>query len=210
MSKKYKNGLILIVILIVLVTIIGVSKVFFKKENSKKPENKTSIISNITDFGYTLDDRDTKYMKDTWKELEKILKEKEIDYDKYAESLAKLFIIDLYTLNNKINKYDVGSLEYILSDKQEMFKTKVMDTIYNDLIDNTYNDRVQELPEITNIEIINNEKTEITLNDQKIPSYKITMKYEYEKDLKYDKEGTVYLVQEDNKLAVAQYKPTIE
>ena len=91
-----------------------------------------------------------------------------------------------------------------------MFKTKVMDTIYNDLIDNTYNDRVQELPEITNIEIINNEKTEITLNDQKIPSYKITMKYEYEKDLKYDKEGTVYLVQEDNKLAVAQYKPTIE
>lgn len=210
MSKKYKNGLILIVILIVLVTIIGVSKVFFKKENSKKPENKTSIISNITDFGYTLDDRDTKYMKDTWKELEKILKEKEIDYDKYAESLAKLFIIDLYTLNNKINKYDVGSLEYILSDKQEMFKTKVMDTIYNDLIDNTYNDRVQELPEITNIEIINNEKTEITLNDQKIQSYKITMKYEYEKDLKYDKEGTVYLVQEDNKLAVAQYKPTIE
>lgn len=210
MSKKYKNGLILIVILIVLVTIIGVSKVFFKKENSKKPENKTSIISNITDFGYTLDDRDTKYMKDTWKELEKILKEKEIDYDKYAESLAKLFIIDLYTLNNKINKYDVGSLEYILSDKQEMFKNKVMDTIYNDLIDNTYNDRVQELPEITNIEIINNEKTEITLNDQKIPSYKITMKYEYEKDLKYDKEGTVYLVQEDNKLAVAQYKPTIE
>ena len=210
MSKKYKNGLILIVILIVLVTIIGVSKVFFKKENSKKPENKTSIISNITDFGYTLDDRDTKYMKDTWKELEKILKEKEIDYDQYAESLAKLFIIDLYTLNNKINKYDVGSLEYILSDKQEMFKTKVMDTIYNDLIDNTYNDRVQELPEITNIEIINNEKTEITLNDQKIPSYKITMKYEYEKDLKYDKEGTVYLVQEDNKLAVAQYKPTIE
>lgn len=210
MRKRYKIWLTIIVILLIFTIGIGVLKLFIGSDNNKKPQNVTSIITSIDEFGYTLDDRDTDYMKTEFKKLEEVISQEEISYEEYAKAIAKLFVIDFYTLNNKINKYDVGSLEYILSDKKDMFKNKAMDTIYGDIIDNTYKDRVQDLPEVTAVEIINYEVTEITLNKNKVESYKLTMKYTYKKDLGYDKEGTIYLVKNNNKLEVALYNPKID
>jgi hypothetical protein len=210
MRKKYKIGMTLIAILIILVSIIGLSKLFLKKDKESKPKIETKIISNIEKYGYTLDDRDTKYMKETFKELESVLNAEEINEEEYAKILSKLFIIDFYTLSNKINKYDVGSLEYILNDKQEMFKNKAMDTIYSDIYDNTYKDRVQELPEITKVEIVDFKEEEIEINKETIESYKVTMRFTYKKDLGYDKEGTLNLVKNNNKLEVALYNPKIK
>ncbi|MCI8671391.1 MAG: hypothetical protein HFI36_05095 [Bacilli bacterium] len=210
MRKRYKIWLTIIVILLIFTIGIGVLKLFIGSDNNKKPQNVTSIITSIDEFGYTLDDRDTDYMKTEFKKLEEVISQEEINYEEYAKAIAKLFVIDFYTLNNKINKYDVGSLEYILSDKKDMFKNKAMDTIYGDIIDNTYKDRVQDLPEVTAVEIINYEVTEITLNKNKVESYKLTMKYTYKKDLGYDKEGTIYLVKNNNKLEVALYNPKID
>jgi len=210
MRKRYKIWLTIIVILLIFTIGIGVLKLFVGSDNNKKPQNVTSIITSIDEFGYTLDDRDTDYMKTEFKKLEEVISQEEINYEEYAKAIAKLFVIDFYTLNNKINKYDVGSLEYILSDKKDMFKNKAMDTIYGDIIDNTYKDRVQDLPEVTAVEIINYEVTEITLNKNKVESYKLTMKYTYKKDLGYDKEGTIYLVKNNNKLEVALYNPKID
>ena len=210
MRKRYKIWLTIIVILLIFTIGIGVLKLFIGSDNNKKPQNVTSIITSIDEFGYTLDDRDTDYMKTEFKKLEEVISQEEINYEEYAKAIAKLFVIDFYTLNNKINKYDVGSLEYILSDKKDMFKNKAMDTIYGDIIDNTYKDRVQDLPEVTAVEIINYEVTEITLNKNKVESYKLTMKYTYKKDLGYDKEWTIYLVKNNNKLEVALYNPKID
>ena len=210
MRKKYKIGMTLIAILIILVSIIGLSKLFLKKDKESKPKIETKIISNIEKYGYTLDDRDTKYMKETFKELESVLNAEEINEEEYAKILSKLFIIDFYTLSNKINKYDVGSLEYILNDKQEMFKNKAMDTIYSDIYDNTYMDRVQELPEITKVEIVDFKEEEIEINKETIESYKVTMRFTYKKDLGYDKEGTLNLVKNNNKLEVVMYNPKIK
>lgn len=209
MRKKYKIGMTLIGILILLVSTIGISKVFFKKEEVK-PKAETKVISNIEKYGYTLDDRDTKYMKEIFKELENILNAEEVNEEEYAKTISKLFIIDFYTLSNKINKYDVGSLEYILNDKQEMFKNKAMDTIYSDIYDNTYKDRVQELPEVTSVEIIDIKEEEFELNKDKVNSYKVTLEFKYKKDLGYDKEGTINLVKSNNKLEVALYNPKIK
>ena len=39
---------------------------------------------------------------------------------------------------------------------------------------------------------------------------KVTMNYEYEEDLGYDTEGTIYFVREANKLSVASYQPSVE
>lgn len=210
MRKRYKIWLTIIVILLIFTIGIGVLKLFIGSDNNKKPQNVTSIITSIDEFGYTLDDRDTDYMKTEFKKLEEVISQEEINYEEYAKAIAKLFVIDFYTLNNKINKYDVGSLEYILSDKKDMFKNKAMDTIYGDIIDNTYKDRVQDLPEVTAVEIINYEVTEITLNKNKVESYKLTMKYTYKKDLGYDKEGTLNLVKNNNKLEVVMYNPKIK
>lgn len=206
MRKKYKIWLIIIFMFIILASGIGISKLFIKKE---KPaiKNITNIISNINDYGYTLDDRDTKYMQEVFKELEGILNKSEIDYQAYAKTLAKLFIIDFYTLNNKVNKYDVGSLEYIDSKHITEFKNKAMDTIYGDIIDNTYKDRVQDLPEITDVEVLSINIENIKIADTEVESYKVSLKYTYKEDLGYDSEGTVYLIKNKNKLEVAIYNP---
>lgn len=212
MRKKYKVGLIIIGVLLVIVIALGVLKIFFSsdKENDRGEANVSNIISNITDYGYTLDDRDTDYMKETFYELEDILNETDVDMDAYATTLAKLFVIDFYTLNNKINRYDVGSLEYILSSKVDMFRQKAIDTIYRDIIDNTYRDRVQDLPEITNVTVLSVEDTTYTLDDEEVDAKKVTMNYEYKEDLGYDTEGTIYFVSNANKLEVASYNPSIE
>ena len=209
MRKRYKIGLIVISVLLVVVIGIGVCKIFFPDQEEKKETNVSNIISNITDYGYTLDDRDTDYMKDTFEELKTILDVSEVDYHVYAEVLAKLFVIDFYTLNNKINKYDVGSLEYILSSNVDMFRQKAVDTVYRDILDNTYRDRIQDLPEITNVTVLDVTDTTYTLNEEVVDAIKVTMNYEYRKDLGYDTEGAIYFVRNANKLEVASYSPTI-
>ena len=210
MRKKYKVGLIVISVLLLGVISLGVLRIFYHEEEEKREVNVTSVISNISDYGYTLDDRDTDYMKEVFSELENILEAEEIDYHAYAEALAKLFVIDFYTLENKINKYDVGSLEYILSSSVESFRLKAQDTIYRDVIDNTYRDRIQDLPEITNVEVVNTEDTTFTLNDEEVDAIKVEMNYEYKEDLGYDTEGTIYLVRNDVKLEIVSYSPSIE
>ncbi len=210
MRRRYKVGLIVISVLLVGVIALGVFKIFHSSEEEKTDVNVTSVISNINDYGYTLDDRDSDYMKEVFQELEDILNATEVDYQAYAEALAKLFVIDFYTLNNKINKYDVGSLEYILSSSVDTFRQKAQDTIYRDILDNTYRDRIQDLPEITNVTILNTEETTYTLNEEEVNAIKVEMNYEYKEDLGYDTEGTIYFVRNGNKLEVASYTPTIE
>ncbi len=210
MRRRYKVGLIVISVLLVGVIALGVFKIFHSSEEEKTDVNVTSVISNINDYGYTLDDRDSDYMKEVFQELEDILNATEVDYQAYADALAKLFVIDFYTLNNKINKYDVGSLEYILSSSVDTFRQKAQDTIYRDILDNTYRDRIQDLPEITNVTILNTEETTYTLNEEEVNAIKVEMNYEYKEDLGYDTEGTIYFVRNGNKLEVASYTPTIE
>lgn len=209
MRRKYKIWLVIIGVLLVLTIGLGVLKLFMPNEKEKREENVTNVISNIDEYGYSLDDRDTDYMKEVFKDLEKTLKEKDVNYEDYAKNLAKLFVIDFYTLNNKINKYDVGSLEYIYSESVNDFKNKAMATIYSDVMDNTYKDRIQELPEITSVEVIEVTNDKITLKEQEVDAYKVKLKYTYRKDLGYDKEGTLYLVKNVNKLEIALYNPSL-
>lgn len=80
--------------------------------------NKTAIIEvkkldEISGYNYILQDNDTEIFKKYFNELDKVLTEKEINYEEYAKNIASLFIIDLYTINNKVNKYDIGGADYI-------------------------------------------------------------------------------------------------
>lgn len=208
MRKRYRNGLIIIGIITIILVIVAVINIFVKKEEA--PKNTTIIISNIEKYGYSLDDRDTLYMKNTFEELKSILDQNEINLENYASTLSKLFIIDFYTLNNKINKYDVGSIEYILDSRKESFKNKAMDTIYKDVIDNTYKDRIQELPEVSEVEILSVIETTYKLSEKDVEAYKTTAKINYKKDLGYDIEATIYLIKNDKKLEIVNFNPKIE
>ena len=129
MKKKYKTLLIIIVICIIL--IIGL--LVIKNMKNEGVKNNVKVVDSIVDFSYTLDERDTSLTKENYKELKKLLKEKDINYEEYSQVIAKLFIIDLFTMDNKINKYDVGSLEYVYPETIDNFKLNIEDTIYKSM-----------------------------------------------------------------------------
>jgi hypothetical protein len=145
-------------------------------------------------------------MKENYKELKKLLKEKDINYEEYSQIIAKLFIIDLFTMDNKINKYDVGSLEYVYPETIDNFKLNIEDTIYKSMEDNTYDKRVQELPIVKSIEVIDTKTSTFKINEEELDSFIVTLNWEYEKDLGYDKEATITLIKENKKVYVVEYK----
>lgn len=201
MKKKYKTLLIIIVICIIL--IIGLLVI---KKMKNEVKNNVKVVDSIVDFSYTLDERDTSLMKENYKELKKILKEKDINYEEYSQIIAKLFIIDLFTMDNKINKYDVGSLEYVYPETIDNFKLNIEDTIYKSMEDNTYDKRVQELPIVKSIEVIDTKTSTFKINEEELDSFIVTLNWEYEKDLGYDKEATITLIKENKKVYVVEYK----
>lgn len=203
MKKKYKYPLLLLILVIIVIVGLILFKLFFSKD---KVKNNVKVIDSIVDFSYTLDERDTKLMKDTYEELKNILKEREIDYDEYAKVLAKLFVIDLFTMDNKINKYDVACLEYVYPDNLENFKTNVEDTIYKLMEDNTYGKRTEKLSTVNNVEITNEEESTFKINEEEVPSYVVTLNWTYDKDLGYDKNATITMIKKDKKLYVVEYK----
>jgi len=202
MKKKYKTLLIIIVICIIL--IIGL--LVIKNMKNEGVKNNVKVVDSIVDFSYTLDERDTSLMKENYKELKKLLKEKDINYEEYSQIIAKLFIIDLFTMDNKINKYDVGSLEYVYPETIDNFKLNIEDTIYKSMEDNTYDKRVQELPIVKSIEVIDTKTSTFKINEEELDSFIVTLNWEYEKDLGYDKEATITLIKENKKVYVVEYK----
>ena len=202
MKKKYK--LLLCILVICIIVIIGLLVV--KNIGKDTPKNDVKVIDSIVDFSYTLDERDSSLMKDTYKDLKKVLSSKDIDYEEYSKIIAELFIIDLYTIDNKVNKYDVASLEYVYPDNLDNFKLNVQDTLYKNIEDNTYVKRTEKLHIVSSIEIVNTNKSTFKLKDEDVESYVVSLKWGYEKDLGYDKEGIVTLVKKDKKVYVVEYK----
>lgn len=200
MKKKYKIPLS---VLFVLILVIG--GLFILSYFNKGDSTNVKIVDTIDNFSYTLDERDTKLMKDTYNDLKKTLKAKDIDYEEYAKYLAKLFVIDLFTLDNKINKYDVGSTEYVYPDAKDNFVINVEDTLYRHILNNSNGKRKQKLPVVSDVEISHIEEKEYVYNETTLEGFLVTLKWDYEVDLGYDKEATLNIVRKDNMLYVAEY-----
>ena len=204
MKKKYKRILIIILIVVLLAII---SFVIYKiLLNNKTEEEVVNVVDSISEYGYNLDDRDTELMKSTYEELKNILNSDEIDYELYASALARLFVIDLFTMDNKINKYDVGSTEYVYPDALENFKLNVEDTLYKHMENNSSGKRKQDLPEVSNIEVLSTETGEYTIGENSFDSYIVNLSWQYVSDLGYDNNALITLINLDNKLYVVEYE----
>lgn len=205
MSKKYKIALSIVSVLILISVVLLISKKTFDDKKVEKPTVVSEVVESMDEYGYTLDDRDSKLFKEKYYELKEILDAEEIDYEAYAKSLASLFAIDLLSIDNKVNKYDVGGLEYIYESEKEVFQRKVIDSIYDIVEDNSYGNRKQKLPMVKNIETSVDKKESETINDVKKDSYVITVSLEYEEDLGYDSEIKIKVVKDENKMYIIEY-----
>ena len=202
MKKKYKVILIIIIILIVLLAASLVAVKLLSKSDNK---DAVKVVDSIDEFGYTLDDRDTALMKNTYNELKNVLSADEINYEEYAKKLSELFVIDLFTMDNKVNRYDVGSTEYVYPDNVDNFKTNVEDTIYKSMENNSDGKRRQDLPEVSSITNSSVEGSTFLFGEDEYDSYVVSITWDYVDDLGYDDNATITLIESDNKLYVVEY-----
>lgn len=166
------------------------------------PKNETKIIDTVN--GYNLEDRDLELYKTEFNTLKTNLTSNEINYEEYAKSIAKLYIIDLYTLNNKVNKYDVGGVEFVNETAKENYILKVEDTIYKYLKDNTKDNRQDIYPIVSAINVNNVVQKTYTFNNTRYDAYDIELSWTYETENEYDTSAWVTVVNDNNKLSIVE------
>ena len=201
-KRKYKRKPFIILTLIVVVIVFVVWYFFFKE----KPIVVT-VVSEIDGYNYHLDSNETRIYKKYYKQLETELKDNKIDEKKYAETISKLFVIDFYTLTNKLTNQDIGGIQFIHSNLRDKFITESSGSIYKYVKNNLSGNRRQKLPEInkvevTKVETINYKKD--NYNDES--GYQVNLKLSYVKDYDYPEKVTLTLIHEDNKLVIVEVK----
>ena len=166
---------------------------------------KVKTIDNISDFDYTLNDNATKYYKSLFNELKDLLNKSPVDDDEYAKKVSQLFTADLFTLDNKITSSDIGGLEYVYKDFQDDFISIAQSSMYASVKTNIYGDRKQELPEVTEVTVIDSKKNSFKIGSKTIDNaYYINVEIKYKKDLKYPTKYSLVLVKNDKKIEVVK------
>lgn len=203
MKKSAKRVLIVLMIVILFALCIYY---LFKNFTGREPvNNKVKVIDEIKDYGYKLEENETKLYKDLFKQLGELLSKDDVDKEKYAELISKLYVADFYNLDNKVTKNDVGGTQFVHKNAADNFVLKAKDTMYKNIQSNVYGDRKQELPIIKSIELVNIKEDKIKIGNEEKDSYVVTLNWKYEKDLGYDDKKEIIIVNEDEKkLAIVQ------
>ena len=198
MKKKF---MIVLLLLVLLYSAGGVTYFYLNKTNKPTIRN----ISSIKNYPYKLKSNATSVMKNEFKILKDNLESKKINEESYASSIAKLFIIDLYTITNKFNKYDIET-EYIYPDAIDNYKLNVINTLYKYVESNEKDKRTQKLPEVTKVTIESQEPIEFKINKEKFNGYKINVVINYIEDLGYDSTSEIIVIKKGNIYYIAEKK----
>ena len=199
--KKGKKKVIFFFIFLILLLVAGLYYFIYIHKSDNE------VVEKIEKYNYTLESDDSKLTGSIFATLKETLNNDDINYEEYAKNLSKLFIVDLYSMENKINKYDVGGAKYIYPANIDNFKLKVQETLYKYLED--IENRKQKLPVVSSVEIVNVSKTTVKYQDNEYEGYEVNLKWEYKKDLDYDNQGTITLIRENDMLYVAKYTPGV-
>lgn len=210
-KKEMSNGVkigVFTAIIILVISLIGFGA--YKLLTGDADNNTTKVLKKnevvISGYGIYIDDSDTDLYREEFNKLRENLEGDEIDYDEYAASVARMFIIDLYTIKNKINKYDIGGIDFVYKSALDNYKDNVTDTIYKYVEDNSNGDRTQQLPVVKTITINSVEKGKYTIESEETEydSYSFKLSWTYSIDLGYDNSGEVIVVNKDNKMYVVE------
>lgn len=203
MKKKSKlKKLLIILIILVIIAIIGilVYNFFFKNK-----EEEVKVIKSIPEYGYDLRENETKLYKDEFEKLDDILSKNDVDYEEYAKEIAKLFIIDFYTLSNKQSKNDIGGTDFIKESMRDNFIEEARSTFYR-YLEVESDDRNQDLPEVSEIKSVEIEDTSFTYSDDTVDdnAYRVTISWDYKEDFGYETKANMIIVKEDKKLYIVE------
>lgn len=196
--------IIIVVIIIGILSIIFIPKLF--NNNKNEEENIVEKIDQMENYDYYLDDKATDYYKVLYEELKKVLNNETVNDEEYAKVISKLFITDLFTLDNKITSSDIGGIQFVYTDFKEDFVNIAKTTLYSSVESNIYNDRTQELPIVSNVEINSITKSIFNYNETEHNSYNVSVNISYEADLGYPTSYNLTLIKYDKYLQVVEGK----
>lgn len=210
---KYDNLCILgfSFIAVVLLIVIATMTIHLIKglKGSDKEENK--VLAEIVDYGYQLKENNTEYFQKMYYQLDDLLqKEKDENFEEeYAKMVAQLFVADFYDLNSKLDKFDVGGVQFVWEDYREDFKNFATEStgIYYYVENNAYGKRTQALPQVKEVTVDSIEKIRYSKEDiADENAYQVEVLISYEKDLGYPRKCSVTLLHRDNRLEVIEMK----
>ncbi len=203
MKLKKKVKVILIIAIILIVAGLG-----FLAYESLQPKNvRTATVENeIEEYGYTLKSTRNDRYKEMFQELKDILSEDPVDEEAYLEQVSKMFIMDFYTLNDKLANTDVGGIDFVHTNAKTNFLEKAEDTVYKYVESDIYGTRVQELPEVTDVTVEKIENIEYTIGTDVTDdnAYQVEVSLKYKEDMDYPTKATLIFVHEDNKLSLVE------
>lgn len=182
------------IIMLVVIALIAIYAIFVAIPSKK---NKDEGIENINNK-YILYKRDSSLYKENFEKLRTILETSPVDNKEYAETIVKLFVIDFYTLDNKNDNTDIGGLQYVHSNLKDNLVLNASSTMYK------YIKTTKELPKVKSITSVDSRETTYKINDKDYSAYAITINWEYDKDLGYEKQGTFIVVNDNGNLSIVE------
>jgi len=197
-----KKVLVVLLILIFVYCIGGVIYSLNIKDNKKQEDT----ILSINGYEYKIKNSVNDLYKNEFNKLKTNLESDNVNLNEYIKSIAKLYIIDLYSLNDKINKYDVSAAQYVIDTSRENFKLKVSETIYKYIEDKSDGERSQDLPIVTEIFVDNVNETTYKINELDYKGYQVLISWKYDKDLGYPMSADLTLIEENNIISVVSEK----
>ncbi len=204
---KLKKKAKIIIIAIFCIIVLGVGGYFIYNALANKTTVKeTKVLSSIDEYDYHLKDTRNKEYQDMFKELEEILTG-EIDEEAYVNQIAKMFIYDFYTLDDKVAKTDVGGVDFVYDPIINDFLTNAEDTYYKYLESDIYDDREQILPIVDTIEILATEQIEFEYLETTDPeAYKIDLSWAYTSSdfASYQSTATLIFIHNEHKLDLVE------
>lgn len=161
-------------------------------------------LDSILGYDYVLRSNASSLYKTEFNILKENL-EGDINEEEYLKSVSKLYIIDLYSMRDKLNKYDINT-DFIYEQNVLNYKLNLQDTLYKYLEDNSDGKRGQELPSVSSVDVIDIKDTTFKIGNNNVNAKEVSLKWEYDKDLGYDNKGTLVLVKENNLYYIVEYK----
>lgn len=196
-----KKVILAILIMVLIYSAGGIYYIKYVYKDNNEPVVKN--LDEIEGYPYSLKSNASSLYKVEFNILKDNL-EDNYSEEEYINSICKLYIIDLYSLNNKLNKYDVNT-EFIYPDIISNYKLNIENTLYKYLEDNSDGDRNQELPTVSSVTIDEVNDDVYSLNKEEVPCKKVKVIISYDKDLGYDNSGLITLVKVDKYYYIVEY-----
>lgn len=204
-KRRIKTWPIIMVMIVVCFIILLFCLVDIYRSLKSGSAKEVKILDTIENYGYTLDENDSAYVKSLFKELRVELNKEKIDEETYASLVSQIFVADFYSLKQAINKNDVGGTQFVYESYQNDFVASAKSKVYAYIENNIYGTREQALPMVSNVEVTDVKKAEYDsdiVSDEE--AYTVDLYVTYEEDMGYPTHVTLILVHENEKLEIVK------